>query len=72
MNCEECPWKIKNRHNKKITDFSERTGKEHNCHMTEGVKNFWTPDEKHICKHFRTKEKESYKNNTCVNEVLIN
>jgi len=60
LNCKECPWKIKNQHNKKITDFSERMSKAHNCHMTEGVKKFWTPDEKYICKHFRTNEKESY------------
>lgn len=24
-----------------IVDFVKRTGKKHNCHMTEGVKNLW-------------------------------
>ena len=24
-----------------IVDFTKRTGKRHNCHMTEGVKDLW-------------------------------
>ena len=51
--CKECPWKVKNRHNSTIVDFSKRTGKSHNCHMTEGVKDLWNTEEKHICKNFK-------------------
>lgn len=61
-NCKECPWLIRNKHNDSITSFSERTGKAHNCHMTEGVKDFWNPSTKHVCNHFRTKETVSYNN----------
>ena len=24
-----------------IVEFGQRTGKQHNCHMTEGVKDLW-------------------------------
>jgi hypothetical protein len=51
--CKECPWKVKNKHNSTIVAFSERTGRAHNCHMTEGVKNLWEPEEKHLCKKFK-------------------
>ncbi len=48
--CKECPHSIRNRHNDMIVDFSERTGKKHNCHMTEGVKDLWNvKDEKLEC-----------------------
>lgn len=48
--CKECPWVVKNKHNTMIVEFSERTGKEHNCHMTEsGKKNLWKIDEKCQC-----------------------
>ena len=60
-NCKECPWTVKNKHNDSITSFSKRTGKVHNCHMTEGVKDFWNPSEDHVCKNFRTKETVTYK-----------
>ena len=39
--CKECPHSIRNRHNDMIVDFGRRTGKRHNCHMTEGVKDLW-------------------------------
>jgi hypothetical protein len=39
--CKECPHFIHNRHNDMIVSFSERTGKSHNCHMTEGKKDLW-------------------------------
>ena len=39
--CKECPHVIKNRHNNIIVEFGKRTGKKHNCHMTEGVKDLW-------------------------------
>ena len=39
--CKECPHVIKNRHNDMIVEFGKRTGKKHNCHMTEGVKDLW-------------------------------
>ena len=51
--CQECPWVVENRHNSTIVEFSKKTGKAHNCHMTEGVKRFWDPDEKHVCKNFK-------------------
>ena len=41
--CEECPWVIRNKHNDTIVQFSNRTGKKHNCHMTKaGKKNLWS------------------------------
>ena len=61
MSCKECPWKVKNRHNQMITDFSKRTGKAHNCHMTEGVKDFWNPTEKYICCSFKKEKHETDK-----------
>jgi len=36
--CKECPHFNRDRHNYMIVDFIERTGKKHNCHMTEGKK----------------------------------
>ena len=39
--CKECPHVIKNRHNDMIVEFGQRTRKQHNCHMTEGVKDLW-------------------------------
>ena len=39
--CKECPHLIRNRHNDMIVEFGRRTGKQHNCHMTEGVKDLW-------------------------------
>ena len=39
--CKECPHLIRNRHNDMIVEFGKRTGKKHNCHMTEGVKDLW-------------------------------
>ena len=33
-----------------IVDFANRTGKKHNCHMTEGKKDLWNvKDEKLEC-----------------------
>lgn len=53
MSCKECPWKVSNSHNEKFKKFAIRTGKAHNCHMTEGVKDIWNPTDKHICKNFK-------------------
>ena len=40
--CKECPWVIRNRHNDTIVNFSIKTGKNHNCHMSnEGKINLW-------------------------------
>jgi len=39
--CKECPHIIRNKHNDMIVDFSNRTSKKHNCHMTEGKKDLW-------------------------------
>ena len=39
--CKECPHLIRNRHNDMIVEFGKRTGKKHNCHMTEGKKDLW-------------------------------
>jgi hypothetical protein len=48
--CKECPWVVKNKHNNTITEFSERTNKKHNCHMTNaGKKNLWEVEEKCQC-----------------------
>ena len=34
--CKECPHIVRNRHNNMFVDFTNRAGKKHNCHMTEG------------------------------------
>jgi hypothetical protein len=48
--CKECPHFIRNNHNDMILDFSFRSGKKHNCHMTEGKKNLWNVlDETLMC-----------------------
>jgi hypothetical protein len=31
-----------------IVDFAERTGKKHNCHMTEGKKDLWNVNDKKL------------------------
>jgi hypothetical protein len=46
--CKECPHIIKNKHNDMIVDFVKRTGKKHNCHMTEGVKNLWNVKDENL------------------------
>jgi len=46
--CKECPHLIRNRHNDIIVGFSERTGKKHNCHMTEGKKDLWNVTDKKL------------------------
>ena len=30
MECKECPWVVRNKHNDMIVSFAERTGKKHN------------------------------------------
>ena len=47
--CKECPWVVKNKHNDVIINFSIRSGRSHNCHMTKGVKNLWDVKEKYKC-----------------------
>lgn len=48
--CKECPWIIKNNHNEKITSFSKRLNKSHNCHMSiNGGKNMWDVKESTKC-----------------------
>jgi hypothetical protein len=46
--CKECPHVIKNRHNDMIVEFGKRTGKKHNCHMTEGKKDLWNVKDKKL------------------------
>ena len=46
--CKECPHLIRNRHNDMIVEFGKRTGKKHNCHMTEGVKDLWNVTDKKL------------------------
>lgn len=46
--CKECPHLIRNRHNDMIVNFGNRTGKRHNCHMTEGVKDLWNVKDKKL------------------------
>ena len=46
--CKECPHFIRNRHNDMIVEFGKRTGKKHNCHMTEGVKDLWNVTDKKL------------------------
>ena len=49
MCCKECPWKVDNNHNKKLREFSQRTGRKHTCHMVN-PKLWDTSDEKQMCK----------------------
>ena len=44
--CKECPWRVKNKHNNTIVDFSKKTDKPHNCHMVNGGKELWNINEK--------------------------
>ncbi len=46
--CKECPHLIRNRHNDMIVEFGKRTGKKHNCHMTEGKKDLWNVTDKKL------------------------
>jgi hypothetical protein len=46
--CKECPHLIRNRHNDMIVEFGRRTGKQHNCHMTEGKKDLWNVTDKKL------------------------
>jgi hypothetical protein len=39
--CKECPYKVRNGHNERITAFAEKTGRRHNCHMGKGKTNLW-------------------------------
>ena len=48
--CKECPYIIRNRNNDIIVEFSRRTKRLHNCHMTEGKKDLWEiKDETLVC-----------------------
>jgi hypothetical protein len=48
--CKECPHSVRNRHNDTIVEFSRRTKRLHNCHMTEGKKDLWEiKDEILVC-----------------------
>jgi hypothetical protein len=56
--CKECPHIIRNRHNDTIVEFSRRTKRLHNCHMTEGKKDLWNVKDKSIiCYGSKLKEK---------------
>ena len=46
--CKECPHFNNNHHNDMIVEFVNRTGKPHNCHMTEGKKDLWNVTDKKI------------------------
>jgi hypothetical protein len=44
-----------------IVEFSKRTGKSHNCHMTEGKKDLWSiKDETIVC--YGAKKSKSLEN----------
>ena len=47
--CKECPYKVDNNHNRKLREFTERTGRKHTCHMVN-PKLWDTSNEKQICK----------------------
>lgn len=47
--CKECPYKVDNNHNRKLRQFTERTGRKHTCHMVN-PKLWDTSNEKQICK----------------------
>lgn len=49
MCCKECPWKVDNNHNKKLREFTQRTGRKHTCHMVN-PKLWDTSDKKQMCK----------------------
>jgi hypothetical protein len=49
--CKECPYKVDNNHNRKLREFTERTGRKHTCHMVN-PKLWDTSNEKEICKNF--------------------
>ena len=56
--CKECPWKVKNKHNDIIVEFSKRMDKPHNCHMNKnGGKNLWNIEEKTKCNGRKEYEK---------------
>ena len=57
MECKECPGVVRNKHNDMIVSFAERTGKKHNCHMTEGKKDLWNVIDKKIECRGNKKEK---------------
>jgi len=41
-------FKERNRHNDMIVEFGKKTGKKHNCHMTEGKKDLWNVTDKKL------------------------
>ena len=47
--CKECPYKVDNNHNRKLREFTERTGRKHTCHMVN-PKLWDISNEKQICK----------------------
>ena len=49
--CKECPYKVNNNHNRKLREFTERTGRKHTCHMVN-PKLWDVSNEKEICKNF--------------------
>ena len=55
--CKECPWRVKNKHNNTIVDFSKKTDKPHNCHMVNGGKELWNINEKTKCNGRQNYEK---------------
>lgn len=63
--CEECPWRVSNKHNDGIVNFSKKHDKPHNCHMSKnGGKNLWNVNEETKCNG--RKEYEQRKK-TCIN-----
>lgn len=58
--CKECPWRVINKHNETIVEFSKRTDKPHNCHMTKnGGKKMWEVDEETKCRGRLNYEKKN-------------
>ena len=49
--CKECPWVVKNSHNKRMVDFAKKHKKQHNCHMLPSDKRgfLWNVKEECMC-----------------------
>lgn len=61
--CKECPHFVRNRNNDIIVSFADRTGRSHNCHMTEGYKDLWNvKNEKMECFGSKLKKNLAVKN----------
>jgi hypothetical protein len=58
--CKECPWKIRNKHNDSIIEFSKRIDKPHNCHMSKnGGGKLWEVNDETKCQGRLNYEKKN-------------